>query len=253
MLYTVKEVSSLSGVTIKALHHYHKIGLLPPREISDAGYRLYGAEELKRLQHILFYRELDFSLEKIKRLLDGEPDRPALLSQQQRLLLARKARLDAVIQTLTKSMESMEKGEEMDKRDMFRGFENEEQWNDAMSEHNVYLKETYGAEVPKVAAAEVANMNEQAEEAAAFMGGMAEALRTGLKRDDGKVRRLIRDHISFMNERGRQVSAADFADQTRFFLGDDFHLRMLEDQQTGLAYFLAAAAESFAADPGRAG
>ncbi|WP_420830634.1 MerR family transcriptional regulator [Cohnella algarum] len=67
MLYTVKEVSSLSGVTIKALHYYHKIGLLPPREISDAGYRLCGAEELKRLQHILFYRELDFSLEKEKR------------------------------------------------------------------------------------------------------------------------------------------------------------------------------------------
>jgi DNA-binding transcriptional MerR regulator len=61
MLYTVKEVSDLSGVTIKTLHHYHKIGLLKPREISEAGYRLYGERELERLQEILFYRELELS------------------------------------------------------------------------------------------------------------------------------------------------------------------------------------------------
>jgi DNA-binding transcriptional MerR regulator len=57
MLYTVNEVA-----TVKTLHHYHKIGLLEPCDISDAGYRLYGNEELERLQQILFYRELDFSL-----------------------------------------------------------------------------------------------------------------------------------------------------------------------------------------------
>ncbi|XWX60162.1 MerR family transcriptional regulator [Desulfitobacterium sp. AusDCA] len=62
MLYTVKEVAELAGVTIKTLHHYHKIGLLLPCEITDAGYRLYGPKELERLQQILFYRELDFSL-----------------------------------------------------------------------------------------------------------------------------------------------------------------------------------------------
>jgi DNA-binding transcriptional MerR regulator len=62
MLYTVNEVARLTGVTVKTLHHYHKINLLEPCAISDAGYRLYGNEELERLQQILFYRELDFSL-----------------------------------------------------------------------------------------------------------------------------------------------------------------------------------------------
>ena len=53
MLYTVKEMAELSGVTIKTLHYYHKIGLLIPHEISEAGYRLYSQAEVERLQQIL--------------------------------------------------------------------------------------------------------------------------------------------------------------------------------------------------------
>lgn len=54
MLYGVKETAALSKVTVKTLHHYHKTGLLMPCEISEAGYRLYGTEELERLQQIIF-------------------------------------------------------------------------------------------------------------------------------------------------------------------------------------------------------
>lgn len=88
MQYTVKEVERLTGVTVKALHHYHKIGLLVPYEISDAGYRFYGENELERLQQILFYRELDFSLKDIKKAMDNEPNRLECLTQQKDLLLA---------------------------------------------------------------------------------------------------------------------------------------------------------------------
>ncbi|WP_397334090.1 MerR family transcriptional regulator [Paenibacillus macerans] len=99
MPYTVKEVSALSGVTVKTLHHYHKIGLLLPCEISEAGYRLYGMKELERLQQILFYRELDLPLVQIKLLLEGEPDRAAILKEQKALLHERKHRLETMIQT----------------------------------------------------------------------------------------------------------------------------------------------------------
>ncbi|MBW7454763.1 MerR family transcriptional regulator [Paenibacillus sepulcri] len=248
MLYTVKEVSSLSMVTIKTLHHYHKIGLLIPHEITEAGYRLYGTKELERLQHILFYRELDFPLETIKELLQGEQERLSILSQQEELLLARKQRLENIIDTLKLSMEHTEKGENMNKRDLFKGFETMEEWNEALRGQNDYLKQTYSVDALEVAEADVQKMNEQASEAAAFMTHMADALRAGLKHNDIKIRDVIRSHIHFMNQHGHQISAHDFAAQTRFFLSDDFHLRMLEDQQTGLAYFLAAAAEAIAAE-----
>lgn len=69
--YSVKELSKLSGVTIRTLHYYDKIGLLRPNTRTDAGYRRYAESELLRLQQILFYRELDFPLKEISALLDN--------------------------------------------------------------------------------------------------------------------------------------------------------------------------------------
>ncbi len=144
MLYTVKEVSSLSSVTLKTLHHYHKIGLLLPREISEAGYRLYGQEELERLQQILFYRELEFPLEQIKQLLERELERLSVLKQQENLLLAKQNRLRTVIDTLRQSIHCMEKGEPMDNSELFKGFANEEEWREALEEHNAHPEFTNG-------------------------------------------------------------------------------------------------------------
>ncbi|QJD88026.1 MerR family transcriptional regulator [Cohnella herbarum] len=247
MLYTVKEVSELSNVTIKTLHHYHKIGLLLPCKISEAGYRLYGTKELERLQEILFYRELDFSLDQIKEMMEHHSDRLSILSQQEELLLCSKDRLDTIIQTLRKSIACVKEGETMDNKEMFKGFENEEEWNKALTEQNQYLKETYGMESHEVAPTDVKELNEQAVEAMTFMNEMASSLREGLKHNDEKTRNLIRCHLEFMNKHGHKASVEDFVAQTRFFLSDDFHLKMLESQQTGLAYYLSAAAESFAA------
>ena len=71
--YSVKQVSELSGVTIRALHHYDQIGLLKPAERSEKRYRYYDEDSLLRLQQILFYRELGFSLDETKDILD-DPD-----------------------------------------------------------------------------------------------------------------------------------------------------------------------------------
>ena len=246
MPYTVKELSKLSGVTVKTLHHYHKIGLLLPYEVSEAGYRLYGTKELERLQEILFYRELDFPLKRIQQLLDGEPERLAILSGQEKLLLLRQQRLERIIQTLRQSISRLERGETMESQDMFKGFESEEEWRNALEEQNQHLKESYGFDMLDSAPIEVQELNEQAAEAAEFMKGMAQALKTGMKHNDHEVHVRIGNHLELLNKQGLTISADDFAAQTRFFLGDDFHLRMLEDQQTGLAYYLAAAAESYA-------
>jgi DNA-binding transcriptional MerR regulator len=246
MLYSVKEVSELSNVTIKTLHHYHKIGLLLPSKISEAGYRLYGTKELERLQEILFYKELDFSLDVIKDMMDHHADRISILSQQEELLLSRKETLDTIIQTLRNSIGSIKEGKTMDTKELFKGFENEEAWNHALTEQNQYLKDSYGMDPLEVGAEDIQEMNEQAVEAMTFMTAMASSLRSGIKHSDEHIRNLIRCHLDFMNKQGHVLSVQDFAAQTQFFLHDDFHLKMLEDQQTGLAYYLSAAAAALA-------
>ena len=95
---TVKEVSRITGVSVRTLHHYDAIGLLKPTKITDAGYRLYDDTALERLQAILFLRELEFPLEEIRQIL-SQPgfDFKAALEDQIHLLELKKKHLDNLI------------------------------------------------------------------------------------------------------------------------------------------------------------
>ncbi|MCI8526019.1 MAG: MerR family transcriptional regulator [Oscillospiraceae bacterium] len=95
---TVSEVSRLSGVSVRALHHYDAIGLLKPTQVTEAGYRLYDGAALRRLQLILLFRSLQFPLREIRTILDSPDFDPAeALGQQIRLLELRRQHLDALI------------------------------------------------------------------------------------------------------------------------------------------------------------
>ena len=86
-MMTVREVSALTGVSVRALHHYDRIGLLPPTRVTPAGYRLYDEEALARLQVILLYRELQFPLKEIRHIMESDAfDRGRALEQQITLL-----------------------------------------------------------------------------------------------------------------------------------------------------------------------
>lgn len=84
---TVKEVSELTGVSIRTLHHYDEIGLLKPTSVTEAGYRLYDDAALERLHTILLFRELEFPLRQIKEMMDSPSFDPTLALEQQIELL----------------------------------------------------------------------------------------------------------------------------------------------------------------------
>lgn len=96
---TVKEVSCLTCVSVRTLHHYDAIGLLKPAKVTEAGYRLYDDTALGRLQTILLFRELQFPLKEIKDMLDAADFDPiAALDDQIRLLQLRREHLDRLIE-----------------------------------------------------------------------------------------------------------------------------------------------------------
>ena len=98
MMMTVAEMSRLTGVSVRTLHHYDSIGLLKPDQVTEAGYRLYGDEALRRLRSILLLREVQFPLREIKAILDRPGyDARAALPEQIRLLEMQRDRLNAVI------------------------------------------------------------------------------------------------------------------------------------------------------------
>lgn len=97
-MQTVNQVSKLTGVSVRTLHHYDAIGLLKPTEITESGYRLYDDTAICRLQSILFFRELQFSLKDIKAILDSPDYHPTeALDQQIELLELQYKRLGELI------------------------------------------------------------------------------------------------------------------------------------------------------------
>ncbi len=97
-MMTVNEVSRLAGVSIRTLQYYDKIGLLPPSEYTESGYRLYDDAALEQLQQILLFRELEFPLKEIKKIMSSPAyDRVKALDQQIELLMMKKDHLDKLI------------------------------------------------------------------------------------------------------------------------------------------------------------
>lgn len=95
---TVAQVSEITGVSVRTLHHYDAIGLLKPTRVTEAGYRLYDEKALQRLQTILLFRELEFSLKQIRQILsDSGFDPMDALEDQIRLLELKREHLDNVI------------------------------------------------------------------------------------------------------------------------------------------------------------
>lgn len=106
-MMTVHEVSELTGVSVRALHHYDQLGLLKPAAVTEVGYRLYDEDSLVRLQSILLFRELQFPLKDIGAILDSPTfDRNRALDQQIHLLELQKEHLENLID-LAKGIKGM--------------------------------------------------------------------------------------------------------------------------------------------------
>ena len=95
---TVKEVSQLTGISARTLRYYDEIGLFPPSEKSEAGYRLYDDKALETLQQILFFREFDIPLREIKTVMENPSlDRNRILQMQRKMLVEKKERMERLI------------------------------------------------------------------------------------------------------------------------------------------------------------
>jgi MerR family transcriptional regulator, thiopeptide resistance regulator len=114
-LYRAQEFAERSGVTVRTLHHYDRLGLLKPSRYTEAGYRLYGERDFARLQQIVMLKFIGLSLKEIKELLEGSKlDLAATLRLQRRIIEERRRRLDSVIEAIERAEREMTTGERLD-------------------------------------------------------------------------------------------------------------------------------------------
>ncbi|MFF2529088.1 MerR family transcriptional regulator [Brevibacillus sp. NPDC058079] len=139
MEYTVQKLGLLASVSTRTLRYYDEIDLLKPARINSSGYRIYGQQEVDRLQQILFYRELGVSLEEIKEILDSPTfDSERALREHREKLLERRAQLDALIANVDLTLAQREGTSTMTDKQKFEGFKQK------MIDEN---EDKYGAEI----------------------------------------------------------------------------------------------------------
>ena len=183
---TVHEVSQISGVSVRTLHHYDAIGLLRPTAVTEAGYRLYDDTALARLQSILLFRELAFPLKEIKRIMDDPQfDQATALEQQIRLLELQQERLSRLIDL---ARETMKTGvTHMD----FTAFDNSK-----LEQYAAEVKERWG----NTTAYQESAQRPAAEQYAAAAGLMAQFARMGRLRTGDPAGQEAQDAVRELQE-----------------------------------------------------
>ncbi len=132
MKYNIQQLVKISGVTKRTLHHYDEIGILVPKRNEKNDYRYYEEGELLKLQQILFFRELDFPLIEIKKIISSPTfNMQEVLKDQRKLIEIKKNRLNKLIKTIDKTINSIYKKINMKDEEIYEGFSKEEldSWN----------------------------------------------------------------------------------------------------------------------------
>jgi DNA-binding transcriptional MerR regulator len=243
MTSTVSEVAGLAGVSVRTLHHYDAIGLLSPSTHSEAGYRLYRTEDLERLQQILFFRELGFSLEEIRDVLDDPGFDPVEALVVQRELLAEKAaRVEAMIGAVDRALEAAQKGIAMDEKDMFEVFGDFDP-----KEHEDEARERWGeTDAYKESARRTARYTKEdwkriKASQEAIEAEFAEAMVAGKTPDSPEVTAIAEKARLAIDEAFYPCSRKMHANLGRMYIADARFAKHYEDRAPGLARFVCDA------------
>lgn len=180
--YSVRELASLAGVSVRTLHHYDQIGLLTPSSRTAAGYRQYGADDLMRLQQILFFRELDVPLGEIRAILDDpEFDQVEALENHRQLLHLRAERLAQLLKTVDKTIQKLtEDTMTLTNEELYEGFSKEQ-----IESYESEARERWGStDAYKESRKRVGNMSKAQWNAVKDQGDEATRLMAGLMGHD---------------------------------------------------------------------
>ncbi|MGX7417956.1 MerR family transcriptional regulator [Carnobacterium gallinarum] len=204
MEYTVKKLSELAGISGRTLRFYDQINLLKPKRINSSGYRIYGGNEVDRLQQILFYRSLGLPLEEIKQILDAPDfDNEVALMEHYQQLLKEQQQLNQLIATVEKTLQAKRGLSKMKDQEKFEGFKKELIEKNEV-QYGAEIREKYGMQAVKASNQKMAGMSQERYQAFEQLGDdlideLREAMKTG---DPGsevgqKVAEMHRDWLGY--------------------------------------------------------
>ncbi|WP_086350329.1 MerR family transcriptional regulator [Candidatus Enterococcus clewellii] len=161
MEYTIKKLAQLSGISTRTLRYYDEIELLKPARVNSSGYRIYGKQEVDRLQQILFYRSLDMKLDTIKEILEQQEfNFEIALEQHYQELTKKRRQIDQLLLTIEKSL-SYHRGEiQMTDTEKFAAFK-KEKLAENEQQYGSEIREKYGEKTIEASNKKWSNMSEE--------------------------------------------------------------------------------------------
>jgi DNA-binding transcriptional MerR regulator len=242
MEYTVKELGDLAGVSGRTLRYYDQIDLLKPAWTNESGYRIYGPEEVNRLQQILFFRELGVDLRTIKELLEspGFREKQALLGHREHLLEKRR-QLDLLIQNVEQTIAALEGGEPMTDKEKFVGFK-ETLIKENEKKYGAEIREKYGDETVDASNArfmgltetQFTEMEKLAEE---IIQSLAKAV--GQEEPEGEEgQRIAALHRKWLSFSWKDYSKEAHAGIAEMYVADERFTAYYDQHKKGAAKFL---------------
>jgi DNA-binding transcriptional MerR regulator len=237
MKYTVNQLSQLAGISVRTLHYYDEIGLLKPSVVGTNGYRYYEEVELIRLQQILFFRELEFPLEDIKRMLN----RPGFsvveaLKDQKKLIRLKQSRLEKLIHAIDKTIKTMNANQKINDTEMYDVFKDTD-----VKQYQNEVKERWGnsdayrESMKKVGKMTKKEMEKLKEDGKKHTQAIADSMDKGIEHPD--VQKLIKqshEGVNFFYECSHEM----FRNLGNMYVEDPRFTAYYEKFRPGLAVFM---------------
>ncbi|MBC2171175.1 MerR family transcriptional regulator [Listeria booriae] len=242
MEYTVQKLAKLAGVSTRTLRYYDEIGILKPARINSSGYRIYGQNEVDRLQQILFYREMNVGLDKIKAILEQPDfDETEALKTHRAQLLDKRKQLDELIRNVEKSIAHSERRITMTNQEKFEGFK-QKMIDENEEKYGTEIREKYGddkinksnAKLKGMSEAEMERVNRLAE---TILAELAEAFETGDPAGD-KAQEVAAMHKEWLSTYWDTYSKEAHAGLAQMYVDDERFTAYYDKDQPGLAAFL---------------
>jgi MerR family transcriptional regulator, thiopeptide resistance regulator len=240
MSYTVGKVAEMAGVTVRTLHHYDEIGLLSPGDRSSAGHRRYVEADLERLQQILLYRELGFTLEEIAAILD-DPDVEARihLRRQHRLIQDRIARLREMATAVEYMLEAQKVGVNLtpeEKFEVFGGFDPDEYTDEV--EQRWGETDSYRESARRTARYTKDDWQRIQAETGDLMNRWLEAFDQGVEPESQAAMDLAEEHRQQITKYYYDCTLEIHTGLAEMYIADERFRKNYDDQREGLAQYV---------------
>jgi DNA-binding transcriptional MerR regulator len=242
MPFTVGDLAKLTGVTVRALHHYDEIGLVCPSQRTAAGYRLYDDADVHRLQQVMLFRELGLPLDEIAAAIDQATTRDELLREHRDVLLAKRARIDAMLASLDTTLARLQETTPMqpdDVKTMFDGFdptqyedEARERWGDTDAyKESARRTKSYGK----------SEWDQIKRDASAIYTALAAEMTAGTPVADPRVQALVEQHRQHLERWFYPCSTQMHKGLGAMYSADPRFATNIDKTAPGLAHYLSDA------------